>query len=140
MSNSIRLHPKHGVNPTCGVCFWCGESDGTVALLGAAYKGEAPREMVLSYEPCDSCKQRFAQGIMLAEVTEHSPDGRPSIATGPTLYPTGRYMVMKESAFKHIFMGDIVEQTLAKRRAFIDTEAFEHLLRAWEGNGASGTA
>ena len=30
---SIRLHPKHGVNPTTGQCFWCGEPDGTIALL-----------------------------------------------------------------------------------------------------------
>lgn len=138
--SSLRLHPKHGVNPTCGICFWCGESDGTVALLGAAYKDEAPRQMVLTYEPCDACKERFAQGILLAEVTEHSLDGRMAISRNPDLYPTGRLLVLKESAFKRIFTGEMCERTLEKRRAYIDVEAFERLTAGWEGNGQAGTA
>ena len=54
----IRLSDKHGVNPTMGVCMWCGEPTGEIALLGKL-KGdvEAPRYSTLSYEPCDKCKE-----------------------------------------------------------------------------------
>ena len=35
MSNAgIKLSPKHGLNPTIPVCFWCGEERNEVALLG----------------------------------------------------------------------------------------------------------
>lgn len=140
MSGSIRLHPEHGVNPSVGVCFWCGKDDGTVILAGASYKGRAPHRMIVSYEPCDGCKQRFAQGITLVEVTEHPSDQRQAISRNPDLYPTGRYMVLKESAFKRIFTGPIVEATLEHRRAYIDVETFEKLSAGWEGNGQAGNA
>ena len=33
MSNAgIKLSPKHGLNPTIPVCFWCGEERNEVAL------------------------------------------------------------------------------------------------------------
>lgn len=57
MSDSIRLHPEHGLNPTLCTCFWCGEDTGEIALLGATYNGEAPMHMVLNYEPCAACKE-----------------------------------------------------------------------------------
>ena len=57
MSDSIRLHPEHGLNPTLCTCFWCGEDTGEIALLGATYNGEAPMHLVLNYEPCAACKE-----------------------------------------------------------------------------------
>lgn len=57
MSNAgIKLSPKHGLNPTIPVCFWCGEERNEVALLGHIGDGrkhedfEAPRHMVIDYE------------------------------------------------------------------------------------------
>ena len=54
MSNAgIKLSPKHGLNPTIPVCFWCGEERNEVALLGHSGDGrkhedfEAPRHMVI---------------------------------------------------------------------------------------------
>ena len=32
--DSILLSPKHGVNPTIPVCFWCGREKNEVALMG----------------------------------------------------------------------------------------------------------
>lgn len=43
--SSVRLHPKYGVNPTIPTCFWCGKDKNEIALLGAAYKEEAPMHM-----------------------------------------------------------------------------------------------
>jgi hypothetical protein len=53
------LSKEHGLNPTMPVCYWCGEETGEVALLGAAYKGEAPMHMVLNKEPCPACKAKL---------------------------------------------------------------------------------
>ena len=83
MTRSIRLHSKYGVNPTIPQCFWCGQDKNEVALLGAAYKGEAPMHMVLDHEPCETCKQKFAQGILFFEVDDE---------------PTGRWVVIKRDS------------------------------------------
>lgn len=57
MSNAgIKLSPKHGLNPTIPVCFWCGEERNEVALLGHIGDGrkhedfEAPMHMVIDYD------------------------------------------------------------------------------------------
>lgn len=34
MSNSIRLSPKHGLNPSISVCFFCGEDKNEIILPG----------------------------------------------------------------------------------------------------------
>lgn len=32
--NGIEISPKHGLNPTIPVCFWCGKEKNEIALLG----------------------------------------------------------------------------------------------------------
>ena len=60
----ILLSPKHGLNPTIPICFWCGEEKNEIALMGRigdARKGEdfeAPMHAVLDYEPCDKCREK----------------------------------------------------------------------------------
>jgi hypothetical protein len=110
MNNSIRLHEKHGVNPTMGVCFFCGGETGEIGLLGYNKNKEAPRHSVLSYHPCDLCAYTFSKGTLLIEVTASSPDGRPEIRKG--LYPTGHYMLMKSGAAQRIF-GTTEDQPVA---------------------------
>ena len=98
MSRGIRLSEKHGVNPTMGICAFCGKETGEIALLGKL-KGdkEAPRHTVLSYEPCDECKKQWAQGVAIIEVSRYPvTDGQPQIAEGA--YPTGRVAVVREEA------------------------------------------
>lgn len=102
MSNSIKLSPKHGVNPTIPVCFFCGKEKNEIALLGQIgdrRKGEdfeAPKNVVLDYEPCEECKKKFAEGVLLIEVT-NSPEviGMP---IAKDAYPTGRYVVVRPEA------------------------------------------
>lgn len=100
---SIKLSPKHGVNPTIGKCMWCGEPIGELALLGKL-KGdvEAPRYSVLSYEPCDKCKEIWKQGVALIECTPNEfEDGRPPFtkdSDGVAVYPTGRFTVVTVEA------------------------------------------
>ena len=59
MGKSIRLHKDFGVNPTIPQCLYCGEDKNEVALLGAAYKGEAPMHMIIDRVPCDSYKEKI---------------------------------------------------------------------------------
>jgi len=126
--SSIRLHPKHGVNPTISQCFWCGAEKNELALLGAAYRGEAPRHMVLDYEPCDACQANFDKGIALLEATQ---------AHGEAAKPTGRYVVATEDAVRRWFQPqETVEQILEARKAFIERDVFEQMF-AGEHNAPS---
>ena len=109
MSKGIELSPEFGVNPTIPVCFFCGEEKNEVAMLGRirSKKGarddiEAPKHMILDYEPCDECKKKFAEGVLLIEVTTY-PNGenQPPITEGA--YPTGRHVVVKPEALKGDF-------------------------------------
>ena len=82
MSDSIKLSPKYGVNPTIPVCFFCGKPKNEVALLGKmGGKGEdieAPMHMVIDYEPCDECKANMDMGITIMGVVTKNPDNRPT--------------------------------------------------------------
>ena len=127
MSKSIKLSPKHGVNPTIPVCFFCGEEKNEIALLGKIGDGrkkedfEAPRHMVLDYEPCDKCKEQWSQGVALIEVVTESPDGRPPIQQD--LYPTGRMCVVRPEAWSRITNTECE----AGQRALLDKEVFDQL-------------
>lgn len=118
MSDGIRLHPKHGVNPTIPVCYWCGKEKNEVALLGATYKGEAPRNLVLDMEPCEDCAAKWAQGIVLFEAAPGSD--------GPEF--TGRWAVIKKEAVPRLFKPqEVVDQVLAKRKALVEPEVYQKL-------------
>ena len=98
MSKSIRLHKEHGLNPTLSICIICKEETGEIALLGAGYKGEAPKHLVTSVIPCDKCKEKYLKtGVMLAEVEiKYNTIKR-------ELQPTGNLAVITDEAFKRLF-------------------------------------
>ena len=102
--SSIRLSKKHGLNPTLGVCFFCGEDTGELALLGAL-KGdaEAPKRMVLNYTPCEKCKEMWQKGVPVIEATLND-NGNPPISKTPDgeAYPTGRMCVILKEAAERI--------------------------------------
>ena len=99
MSDSIKLSPKHGLNPCIPVCFFCGEEKNEIALMGrigGKEDLEAPMKAVLDYTPCEKCQEKFAQGVLLIEVTSRPTYISKPIAEGA--YPTGRYVVVKPEA------------------------------------------
>lgn len=119
----IPVSKKYGLNPSCTVCFFCGEASG-IALFGRM-KGdvEAPKEVLIDYEPCNKCKERFEQGSLLLEVdTVPHISGQPPIQRqeNQELYPTGRYKVIKKEACERIF-GAIHE------KALLDVETYNLL-------------
>lgn len=119
MSKGIEVSPKHGVNATIPVCFYCGEDKGEIALLGRirerdkrtgrAVPGsdiEAPMRMVLDYCPCAKCQENMNKGVTLLGVTTTQPsDGRkPMTAQGGTsVYPTGSWCVVLPEAAQRMF-------------------------------------
>lgn len=95
----IRLHPEHGLNPTIPVCIICGEDKGLIAFLGANYKGEAPRKMIMDIEPCDKCKEKYLNtGVAIFEA---DPDGR-----GNPI-PTGNFIVIRDEVYEQIFQDKV---------------------------------
>lgn len=103
MTDSIKLSPKHGLNPCIPICFFCGEQKNEVALLGKlANDDEAPMKAVLNYEPCNTCKEIMDKGVTLIEVGT-----MPCIKNQPPIqndfYPTGRYCVITLEAANRIF-------------------------------------
>lgn len=126
MGSNIRLHPEHGLNPALCTCFWCGESTGEIALLGASYAGKAPMHMVVNYEPCKACMEQFSKGITLIEVT-NTPNkpGQPPI-TG-SHYPTGRIAVLSEECIPHIFYEEFAARVLQSRKALLGPDTWAEL-------------
>ena len=124
-NRNIRLSPKHGVNPTIPVCFWCGKKKNEIALLGRIGDGrkgediEAPRSMVLNYDPCDECEAKMNLGVACIEVTDiPMQEGMPELVEGH--YPTGRWNVIIPEAAKRIFEIDVE----AGKKLLVSEEAF----------------
>lgn len=142
MSKGIEISPKHGLNPTIPVCFWCGKEKNEIALLGRIREKttnrfganvtkrdsdiEAPRRMVLDYEPCDECKKWWDSGVAVLEVqqTPIQPN-QPEIQKG--LYPTGRFVVVTvEGAYRvfpqHAFWSK-------GQKVLVDVAVFSHFVQ-----------
>ena len=124
--SKIRLSEKYGVNPTIPICFWCGKEKNEIALMGKIGKGqediEAPKHMVLDYNPCEKCEKLMAKGVTLMEVSQ-SPNNpnQPPIQEG--LYPTGSWSVIRRKAAIELFGEEIAKQ----HKAFIDHETYSML-------------
>lgn len=146
MSRSIEVSPKHGVNPTIPVCFYCGEDKNQIALLGRvrerdkrtgrAIPGsdvEVPHRMVLDYEPCDECAKKMSTGVTLLGVTMTPPtDGRPPITAqgGESVYLTGAWCVIKPESAQEMFN---IDQTFQNgNKLFLDQSILSQIIEGAE--------
>lgn len=92
--DSIKLSPKHGVNPSVLHCFICGKEIG-LALLGKLKNdAEAPHDISNPSELCDDCKKALEEGKFILEVENNSEKNNPK--------RTGRYVCIKKDAFPDI--------------------------------------
>lgn len=124
MSNTIKISPKHGLNPTIPICFWCGQDKNEVGLLGKIDKedSEAPQRMIINYDPCDKCSELFSKGIHVIGASNHPivPSMFPIISDeNMTLYPTGSMFVATEDWVKRFLKAnqreDMLDDVLAKK-------------------------
>lgn len=138
----IQLHPKHGLNPTMPVCFWCGQDKGEIALLGAKYKGEAPPKMVLDYMPCGACQTAQESGITCIEATTPNRTKNPPLANDGALSmtcPTGRWVVVKREAFERFPVADQLKAQIMERgKCFLDPDTFNQLFAGVGESEAEG--
>ena len=110
---SIRLSEKHGVNPSMEICFFCNEAKGIVLFGKLKGDVEAPKEILIDYEPCDKCKEKFKEGVIVVAVTtEQQYKNQPPInhtQNNEELYPTGAYVVVKPKVFNNEYkVGTII--------------------------------
>ena len=94
MSKSIKLSPKHGVNPSITHCECCGKEIG-VALFGRLKEDKkASRDVAMGL--CNDCQKVIdQQGLMIIEVR----DGE----TGNNPYRTGRLVGITKDAKERMF-------------------------------------
>lgn len=120
---SIRLSPKHGVNPAIAVCMFCGGDTGELMLMGMLRgDAEAPRKVVFNDTPCTACKNIFDQGILFMCVK-----GDPNTDKGLDWF-TGKYLVLREEAVSRLPFTDTAKaDIIKKRRAALDTDTWDKL-------------
>lgn len=137
MSKSIRLHKDYGLNPTIPVCFFCGQPRNEIALLGATYKGEAPKEMIIDTEPCDDCKAGMAQGISLLGVTDQPvlPGQQPACTNDKDrpCYLTGTLTVITEDCARRLFNTETADSVIQARKCYLDDSVIKAILASAEG-------
>lgn len=123
MSKSIHISPKHGLNPTIPVCFFCGGEKNEVALLGKLEgDAEAPRNAIFDYEPCDKCKELMAKGItVVAAAPSPQFDSQPPIHEGA--YPTGSWCVIKREALANMSDDEAFVQSVLDRGMMLMEQA-----------------
>lgn len=136
MSKSIKLSPKHGVNPCIPLCVFCGQEKNEIALLGMLKDDkEAPMKAVINMEPCDQCKENWSRGVPLIRVTRQEPgNGMPPIQKDDNggLWPTAQYTVMTAQAVKRIFGID----RKAGEPILMEDKAFDDIMEQAKAQGA----
>jgi hypothetical protein len=130
----LKLHPEYGANPSMGVCFWCGEDDGRVLLLGYNGGAKASPRTIAGYEPCAKCRERFATGVLLIEARKGNPyfDGQTPMDKDADVYPSGTTAVVSDEEVRKIINEPMVNDVIRERRTFVDHEAWTKMLKKEE--------
>lgn len=122
---SIKIFPKQTPEHTTPVCFWCKKPKDK--------NNTAYPQAVTDYEPCTECEKLWLEHIAMIGVTDKKPhDGRPPITTigKKHMYPTGRIIVLKETAFTDAFpkMPQTTKNTIcSEHKAFIDDAVLKQI-------------
>ena len=126
MSKGIKVSPKHGLNPTIPVCFWCGKQKNEIALMGHMKDDiEAPKNMVLDYVPCEECQSHMAMGVAVLEASDHpNTEGQPPMQKG--VYPTSRFVVVTTECADRVF--NAYAPWSEGKKVFVDSDVFSHFL------------
>ena len=126
MSKGIKISPKHGLNPTIPVCFWCGKQKNEIALMGHMKDDiEAPKNMVLDYVPCEECQNHMAMGVAVLEASDHpNTEGQPPMQKG--VYPTSRFVVVTTECADRVFSA--YAPWSEGKKVFVDSDVFSHFL------------
>ena len=124
--SGIKISPKHGLNPTIPVCFWCGKQKNEIALMGRMTDDiEAPKNKVLDYVPCEECQSHMAMGVAVLEASDHpNTEGQPPMQKG--VYPTSRFVVVTTECADRVFSA--YAPWSEGKKVFVDSDVFSHFL------------
>lgn len=134
MAKSIRISPKHGLNPSICKCFWCGQAKNELALLGRLRGDtEAPGTIIADMVPCDTCQENMAKGIALLAVTdkpvlENQPIATQD-ATGRPMYYYPQYLVTTENFVTRNYPKEIAENILRHRKCCMPKAEIDGILK-----------
>lgn len=118
-TKSIRISPRHGLNPSLMQCFYCGEDFG-VAVPGLLPGDKpAPHRGVWNMEPCPKCAEFMNMGVILIGVDKD----RSSDPKNP--YRDGNWCVVAADAIGRIIKSPMADEVLRRRVAFIDSETWQ---------------
>lgn len=112
--DDIKLSPKHGLNPSMGVCPICGMENNELLLFGQYNESDEEAPRYVTSNPCDKCIEHMKIGIILIEVD-------PKLTTDPNNpYRTGRIALVKEEAIKRgVVDGKLSQQLIETRFGYI---------------------
>ena len=109
-------------------CFFCNEAK--EILLDRRLRNSLPRSAVYNHEPCDKCKGYMQQGIILISVNEKLTKDMQNP------YRSGGWCVIKEEAIRRMLQpGDLLNDILKKRMAFVPDNAWDALGLPRAGKG-----
>lgn len=119
--------PSMGSIPPCRSASGVARTVGEIALLGRIKTPEnddveAPKRMVLDYEPCEECKAHMEQGFTVMEATSE-PNDATNMPFQPGVFPTGRWLVLRQEAKKLVFP----ETEDGDAKCFVGHELYEKL-------------
>lgn len=139
---NIKVSPKHGLNPSIPICFWCGNEKNEIAILGKIDKedSEAPRRVLMDYCPCDKCKELFKDNIHIIGVSSFpSMEGMPPIYKdgNNTLYPTSNFLVVTKECIVRMLSSqeetkDMIENVLNSGKLLLDDKIVLSLIHETE--------
>src|SRR5262245_10908683 len=117
---SIRLSPKHGVNPTIPLCWFCNAPKNEVLLVGLLPSDqEAPRNTVWDRRPCDKCAGLMEQGVILISTRDEAGDNP---------YRSGGWVVVKAEFIERVVSDPAVRaKILDARWVFVPDPAWDRL-------------
>lgn len=115
----IPLSRKHGVNPSLGVCFLCGEESGEIILPGRLPGDQkAPHTGVWHKHPCPKCVEWQKQGVIFISVKAGEAGDNP--------YRTGGWCVIKDAAVERLPVDDKLKADVLKSRVcFMEDQAWD---------------
>lgn len=119
---SLRLSPKHCVNPSLGLCFFCHKAKEVILFGLMKDDAEAPRQVVMNQEPCDDCREYMAKGVICISIN-------PKLTTDKRdPWRSGRWAVITDAGMSRFGMdAALLAQVLEKRVCFMEDEVWDKL-------------
>jgi hypothetical protein len=116
----IRVSPKHGVNPSLSICFYCHKDKNEIALPGRLPQdAKAPHRAVWNMEPCDECKDWMSKGVICISARPGNDTKDP--------YRTGGWAVVRDEAITRMFDPESAAAAIKARVCFVEDEAWDKL-------------